>query len=120
MGVPGQLACAGSQFMGGVLPRPCLAGVTQTGPCLAGVTDWSLSRGRTGLDREPDGTVPSLGGYFHGVDHVPDEEQSPASRALLALELAGKIGHFGAAFRPARGVAAAAVGDRDGDLDALT
>jgi hypothetical protein len=60
--------------------------------------------------------VLSLGCHVHGIDHVTDEEQAPASWTLLTLEFAGEIRDFGLALRPAFVFPAAMVGDRDDDL----
>ena len=60
----------------------------------------------------------TLGCYVHGIDHVTDEEQAPASWTFLTLEFAGEIGDFGLALKPAFVFPAAVVGDRDDDLGA--
>src|SRR6201989_3054330 len=41
---------------------------------------------------QPDGVPLAVSGYVHRVDHVADEEQAPAARALVAVELADEIG----------------------------
>src|SRR6202007_793914 len=43
---------------------------------------------------QPDGVPLAVRGYVHRVDHVADEEQAPAARALVAVELPYEIGFF--------------------------
>src|SRR5580693_10744189 len=73
---------------------------------------------------QPDGVPLAVGRYVHRVDHVADEEQPPAARALLAVKLPGEIGILVAADAVASTGARASVGvvlaalvaDRDDDL----
>src|SRR5581483_5171987 len=44
---------------------------------------------------QPDGVPLAVRRYLHRVDHVADEEQSPAARALVAVEFPDEIGLFG-------------------------
>src|SRR2546430_16137200 len=65
----------------------------------------------------PDGVRLAVRCYVHRVDHVADEEQAPAARALVAVELPDEIGCL---VLVRVGVhAAALVGDRYDDLVAV-
>src|ERR1700747_3113618 len=44
---------------------------------------------------QPDGVPLAIDRYVHGVDHVADEEQAPAARALHAVQLLEQIGLLG-------------------------
>src|SRR5271155_5732651 len=69
---------------------------------------------------QPDGVPLAVGRYVHRVDHVADEEQSPAARALLAVELLDEIGLLLVGIAGAGdGIGAALVADRDDDLVAV-
>src|ERR1700677_1390234 len=69
---------------------------------------------------QPDGVPLAVGRYVHRVDHVADEEQSPAPRALLAVGLLDEIGLLLVAMAGAGdGIGAALVADRDDDLVAV-
>src|SRR6185437_629440 len=63
---------------------------------------------------QPDGVPLAVGRYLHGVDHVADEEQSPASRALAAVELAVEV-RFLEAVPGLGALLAALVADGDDD-----
>src|SRR3974377_1136436 len=66
---------------------------------------------------QPDGVPLAVRCYVHGVDHVADEKQAPAARALPAVELLEQVGLLGGV---AAGTAVAAlVADRDDDLVAV-
>jgi len=43
---------------------------------------------------QPNGVPLAVRGYVHRVDHVADEEQAPAARTLVAVELPDEIGFF--------------------------
>src|SRR5712692_4361612 len=72
---------------------------------------------------QPDGVPLAIGRYVHRVDHVADEEQSPAARALAAVKLLDEIGLLVFASAGAIAIAgvflAALVADRDDDLLAV-
>src|SRR4051794_25475831 len=82
-----------------------------------GVASHALVMGRTSSSHgQPDGVPLAVRCYLHGVDHVADEEQSPAARALVAVELPDEIGLFRLArVRADHGLVTALVGDRDDD-----
>src|SRR5436190_14267392 len=63
---------------------------------------------------QPDGVPLAVRGYVHRIDHVADEEQAPAARALVAVELPDEIGFF-VLGRVGMDLTAL-VGDRDDDL----
>src|ERR1039457_6173927 len=65
---------------------------------------------------EPDRMARSVGRHVHAVDHVADEEQSPAARPLLALELRQQVRLFD---RSGGGVLTAEVADGDDDVVAV-
>src|SRR5580704_12982931 len=65
---------------------------------------------------QPDGVALAIGCYVHGVDHVADEEQAPAARALPAVQLLQQVRLFGRAGLLGR---AALVADGDDDLVAV-
>src|SRR5579859_3974987 len=44
---------------------------------------------------QPDGVALAVGCYVHGVDHVADEEQPPAARALQPVQLLEQVGFLG-------------------------
>ena len=66
---------------------------------------------------QPDRVLLAIGCYVHGVDHVADEEQAPAARALLAVQLLDQVGLLGLAGD--QGHFAALVGDGHDDLGAV-
>src|SRR6266851_1530506 len=68
---------------------------------------------------QPDGVPLAVGRYVHRVDHVADEEQSPAAGALVAVELLDEIGLLGSRARLGSVDLAALVGDRHDDLVAV-
>src|SRR5690242_21359906 len=64
---------------------------------------------------QPNGVPLAVCGYVHRIDHVADEEQAPAARALVAVELLDEIGIL----VPARVGVPPLVGERHDDLVAV-
>src|SRR5580704_2140082 len=66
---------------------------------------------------QPDGVPLAVGRNVHRVDHVADEEQPPAARALVAVQLLDQVRLFVVAVDGMR--LAALVADGDGDVIAV-
>src|ERR1700684_2314512 len=66
---------------------------------------------------QPDGVPLAVGRYIHRVDHVADEEQPPAARALVAVQLLDEIRLLMVAVAGVR--LATLVADGDGDVIAV-
>src|SRR5580658_8506293 len=63
---------------------------------------------------QPDGVPLAVGRYIHRVDHVADEEQSPAARTLVSVQLLDEIRFLLVAV--AGVLVAAPVADGDGNV----
>ena len=73
-------------------------------------------RGAAGPHGEPDGVPRAVRAHLHGVHHVPDEEQAPAARPLLSVQLQREVRLF---HRPRRLVLSPEVGDGHDDVVAV-